>query len=107
MSNHHAFEHVSRCYNAANGLYVASRTRRNDRPVYVQVSLIEFEGGSTLQKKNKDFTPFNSCLQESVCNSVKAFALVTVDSVTHLTPKVTVMNHAARVSFGALVSHWE
>jgi hypothetical protein len=44
----------------ANGLCVASKTKRHDKPVYVQVSLIEFMG---VKGRDKDFTPFKTCLQ--------------------------------------------
>jgi hypothetical protein len=56
----------------ANGLYVASKTKRHDKPVYVQVSLIEFMG---VQRRDKDFTPFKTCLQPKAISSVQAYAL--------------------------------
>jgi hypothetical protein len=59
----------------ANGLYVATRTRRKGKPVYVQVSLIEFNGGNTRQKKDINFTAFKKCLKKDVVESVKAHAL--------------------------------
>ncbi len=61
----------------ANGLYVATRTMRKAKPVYVQVSLIEFNGGNSNRKKDNDFTAFKKCLQKAVVESVivKAHAL--------------------------------
>jgi hypothetical protein len=55
-----------------NGLYVASKTRRHNKPVYVQVSLIEFMG---VKGRDKDFTPFNTCLLHKAAKSVQAYAL--------------------------------
>jgi hypothetical protein len=56
----------------ANGLYVASKTTRHGKPVYVQVSLIEFMG---VQRRDKDFTPFKTCLKPNAISSVQAYAL--------------------------------
>jgi hypothetical protein len=56
----------------ANGLYVASKTKRHDKPVYVQVSLIEFMG---VKGRDKDFTPFKTRLQPKAISSVQAYAL--------------------------------
>ena len=56
----------------ANGLYVASKTKRHDKPVYVQVSLIEFMG---VKGRDKDFTPFKTCLRPEAISSVQAYAL--------------------------------
>ena len=60
----------------ANGLYVASKSRRNGHPVYVQVSAIEFSGPPvTRTKKVKDFVPFRKCLQPSAVQQLQPFAL--------------------------------
>ena len=56
----------------ANGLYVASKTKRHDKPVYVQVSLIEFMG---VQGRDKDFTAFKTCLKPEAISSVQPYAL--------------------------------
>jgi hypothetical protein len=56
----------------ANGLYVASKTKRHNKPVYVQVSLIEFMG---VKGRDKDFTPFKTCLLPKAISSVQAYAL--------------------------------
>ncbi len=58
-----------------NGLYVASRTKRNGKPVYVQVSLIELEGGDATRKKDKTFTPFKTCVLATALNNLKQFVL--------------------------------
>jgi hypothetical protein len=59
----------------ANGLYVASRTKRNGKPVYVQVSLIEFEGGGTTARRDKNFTPFKTCILGTAMNYLKQIVL--------------------------------
>ena len=59
----------------SNGLYVASTARRNNKPVYVQVSYIEFEGSASHLRKDKDFIPFKTCLLDSAVTSVQVHAL--------------------------------
>ena len=60
----------------ANGLYVATTLRRNDYPVYVQVSAIEFAGPPiTTKKKPKDFVPFRNCVSADAIKRLESFAL--------------------------------
>jgi hypothetical protein len=54
---------------------VASRTKRNGKPVYVQVSLIEFEGGGTTARRDKNFTPFKTCILGTAMNYLKQIVL--------------------------------
>jgi hypothetical protein len=56
----------------ANGLYVATKTKRNGKAVYVQVSLIEFEGVAVT---DKNFTAFKTCVLGTAMKLLRSFVL--------------------------------
>jgi hypothetical protein len=58
-----------------NGLYVASTARRHGQPVYVQVSAIEFCGGSSTKQKDKEFVAFRKLLTKQAASRLKPYAL--------------------------------